>query len=78
MILTVLKYITLKRTVYFNSSKLLRLDENENEIPTQIGLVTVLFDTKTVQEDLLAQTPNACISSNTNIETGELQKQWNM
>ena len=54
------------------------MDENGNEIPAQIGLVRVLFDTKTVQEDLLAQTPNACVSSNTNIETGELQKQWNM
>ena len=46
------------------------MDENGNEILAQTGLVTVLFDTKTVQEDLFAQTPNACISSNTNIETG--------
>ena len=50
------------------------MDENGNEIPAQIGLVTVLFDTKTVHEDLLVQTPNACISSNTNIWTGLASK----
>ena len=59
------KYITIQPTAGFNFKKLLRMDEIGNEI----DLNTIPFDTKTGQEDLLAQTPNTCISSITNIET---------
>ena len=43
-----IKYITLKLTVGFNSYKLLRMDQNGNEIPTQIGLVPILLNANTV------------------------------
>ena len=46
---------------------------DKNEIPTQIGAVTIQFYTKTVREDLLAQAPSACFSSNTNVETGSFK-----
>lgn len=46
------------------------MDEDGNEIPTQIGLIPIQFNAETVQKDLNACMLNACISSNTNIEIG--------
>ena len=46
------------------------MDEDGNEIPTQIGLIPIQFNAETVQKDLSACVLKVCISSYTNIEIG--------
>ena len=50
------------------------MGENGNEIPAQIGMITIQFDTKTVQQELLAKHRMFAFPAIQIKKQGELQK----